>query len=388
MDCILKKKTLVSLLGLCLFSSTELTASQVIRVYGAERGTQMSAGSDQSARYVLNLGAFKDGSNAERYKNQMQAYTNSSISVEKSESGRVYNVFAGPFNDVGNLNQASEQILAQNTIPSKPTLASSSNTASGYLSRMSQSMKVKPPKTRYKPRYRTKPSNMKHPAMKSSDMKHAAMKHSGRVDSKMGPMMQQPPKPYLSFLGSLGYTGYDGSYGGNGQSALGRFAVGLDLYNFGSFKFVQTDTNHFSSRLGFEVGVQSGKRLPIETTQDNIDLLGGTPIWTTVQPMLDFLGTLKLTPVARPDFFGVVKGGFALRRWQMDRSTINNLYQVAGEVQAGFGFEVTPHTSLSLLYQGVYGSNPDFRVNAAEFTGKVSNIPMQNGGLLTLSAAI
>lgn len=191
-----------------------------------------------------------------------------------------------------------------------------------------------------------------------------------------------------SAIGSLGYTAYQNSYGGNGQTALGRFAIGKDLFNLGSGSARFNPLNNLNSNFGVEVGVQSGNRMPISISEADMTTLGGLPIWTTVQPMLDALATLKMATVANDKFFGIVKGGIAYRRWQMDRDTVNNLYQVAGEAQAGVGMSISQAATLSLLYQGIYGANPNFSVNSTALTGHVGNIPVQNGALLSLSMTL
>lgn len=205
----------------------------------------------------------------------------------------------------------------------------------------------------------------------------------------MGVSSQSPTDAHpWSAIGSLGYTAYQNSYGDNGQTALGRFAIGKDLFNFGSGSARFNMLNNFNSNFGVEVGVQSGNRMPIAISEADMTTLGGLPIWTTVQPMLDALATLKLAPVANDTFFGIVKGGVAYRRWQMDRDTVNNLYQIAGEAQAGVGMSISQSATLSLLYQGVYGANPNFSVNSIALTGHVGNIPVQNGALLSLSMTL
>ncbi|ETO93296.1 hypothetical protein [Legionella oakridgensis] len=180
-----------------------------------------------------------------------------------------------------------------------------------------------------------------------------------------------------SVTGSLGYTVYEDMYRSDGQTAVGRFAIGHEIY-----------TSHFL-QWGFEIGVQNGNTMRYFPSQAAIDALGGLPIQTTVKPMLDLLATVKTASFGTTPVFGVLKGGIAYRHWQFnDRDSINDKSLIAGELQAGLGYAISERTSLSLSYQGIYGGNPDFRYNADNAIARVSNIPMQNGVLLGLTVAL
>ncbi|WP_133129027.1 hypothetical protein [Legionella nagasakiensis] len=180
-----------------------------------------------------------------------------------------------------------------------------------------------------------------------------------------------------SVTGSLGYTVYEDMYRDDGQTALGRFAIGRDVYTGNSLTW------------GFEVGVQSGNTMRYFPSFEAIDALGGLPIQTTVKPMFDALVTLKTASFGTTPIFAQLKGGIAYRHWQFnDRDSINDKSQIAGEVQAGLGCSISERASLSLSYQGIFGSNPDFRFNADSATGRVSNIPVQNGVLLGLTVTV
>lgn len=176
---------------------------------------------------------------------------------------------------------------------------------------------------------------------------------------------------------SIGYTDFQNSYKNEGQSVLGRLAFNRALLNFKLAK------------LGIELGVQNGNSMRLSVSQTALDELGGSPIQTTVKPILDLLATVATVPVWQSAVFAQVKGGIAYRSWQFDdRTSINFLSNIAGEVQAGIGVALNSTTSLSLLYQGIYGGNPDFVVNLTNETGTISNIPMQNGVLLSLSVVV
>ncbi|HVT61921.1 MAG TPA: hypothetical protein VHD33_00325 [Legionellaceae bacterium] len=176
---------------------------------------------------------------------------------------------------------------------------------------------------------------------------------------------------------SIGYTAFQNAYKGEGQTAVGRLAFDYAFFDFESIL------------LGAELGVQNGNSMQLDVSQSTLDELGGSPIQTTVKPILDLLATAKSLPIADSPFFAQIKGGIAYRRWQFDdRTSINFLSNIAGEVQAGVGLALNRITNLSLLYQGIYGGNPDFIVNSTNETGTINNIPIQNGVLLSLSVVV
>lgn len=71
-----------------------------------------------------------------------------------------------------------------------------------------------------------------------------------------------------------------------------------------------------------------------------------------------------------------------------DRVTFNDLSQVGFEFQAGLGIHISDRATLSLNYQGVFNGNTTYAINTTTFTGHTSNIPMQNGILLSCSYTI
>ena len=180
-----------------------------------------------------------------------------------------------------------------------------------------------------------------------------------------------------SLTGSLGYTVYEDMYRADGQTALGRLAIGRDVY-----------TGHVLT-WGLEVGVQNGNTMRYFPSRAAIDALGGLPIQTTAKPTLDALATLKTNSLGTSPIFAQFKGGIAYRRWQFnDRDSINDKSQIAGEVQAGLGYALSERAILNVSYQGIFGGNPDFHFNADSDTGRVSNIPVQNGVLLGLTVTV
>ena len=205
----------------------------------------------------------------------------------------------------------------------------------------------------------------------------------------MGEPLPEENRPW-SVIGSLGYTWYDNLYNGganadpsaqsaigDGQTALGRFAIARD---FGAFKTV---------RFGAEIGVQSGNTARLSIPQIDIDDFGGLLPQVTIKPMLDLLATASWQPVATVPVFGIIKPGIAYRRMQTnDRVTFNDLSEVAFELQAGLGMHISDRATLSLNYQGVFSGNTTYTLNTTTFTGHISNIPAQNGLLLSLSYTV
>ncbi|MDF1683766.1 MAG: hypothetical protein P1U36_03820 [Legionellaceae bacterium] len=202
------------------------------------------------------------------------------------------------------------------------------------------------------------------------------------LTSFAGSMGAAPPPPVVddcpwTITGSLGYAGLNGSDGGQGQSGVGRLGIGKTFRDYGR------------SSLGFEIGVQNGTTMQLFLPEATQDILGGVPVTVTVKPLLDLLATWRFTPLSTTAMFGDVKLGAAYRRMDaIGRQTVNNKSQFAGEVQAGLGMPITDVATLSLLYQGIYGADINFKANAETATGLIGNIPVQNGVLLSLNIAL
>jgi hypothetical protein len=190
-----------------------------------------------------------------------------------------------------------------------------------------------------------------------------------------------------SVVGSIGYTYFQNTAEGGG-TPVGRLGVAKDIFNLGDAGLNNDFMDMSSMHLGLEFGVQNGNRMSLSASQTALDALGGLPIWTTTKPMLDLLGTLKVAPMSDSPVFLTIKGGVAWRQWVLERDTINNLSQAAGEIQAGVGIPVADAATLSVLYQGIFGSSASLTANAATGLGTVSNIPVQNGVLLSLSMTL
>ncbi len=194
----------------------------------------------------------------------------------------------------------------------------------------------------------------------------------------MGEPTRQPIAETLpwSITGSAGYAILNDAFEGQGQTAVGRIAVGKSLGDL------------LCGVLGLELGVQNGTTMQLEIPQATLDILGGVPVTVTVNPLLDLLATVRVMPVLTSTIFGELKLGAAYRRMNvLVRETVNNKSQFAFEAQAGLGIPIIEAVTMSLLYQGIFGSSVNFQAESTSGTGLIANIPVQNGVLLSLSAA-
>ncbi len=162
-------------------------------------------------------------------------------------------------------------------------------------------------------------------------------------------------------------------YSKDGEAALARLALSNEMMLSGDIA------------LGLELGVQNGSHIRLKIPYETLAVLEWIPVQTTLGPMLDLLITAKSDPLFGSAFFAQLKGGVAYRKWRMKQKSINDLSQIAGEVQAGFGYPITALATLSLLYQGVFSNEPGLKLNTYTKTGHVSNIPTLHGVLLGFS---
>lgn len=147
------------------------------------------------------------------------------------------------------------------------------------------------------------------------------------------------------------------------HSPIGRLALGNELFLTGDYL------------LGLELGMQNGPKMTLDIPVDTLATLQWLPIHTSIGPMLDLLVTAKSDPLAGSNLFAQLKGGVAYRYWQANHVPINDYSQLTGEIQAGLGYPISPLATLNLLYQGVFGNDPNVLVNTETKTIHVSNIP-------------
>lgn len=135
--------------------------------------------------------------------------------------------------------------------------------------------------------------------------------------------------------------------------------------------------------LGLELGLQTGTKLYIISSHKNFNLLSWYPIQTTLSPTIDLLATTKTDPLWNSSLYAQLKGGIALRHWKMDMVSLSQITQLAGEIQAGFGYPITSITNLNLLYLGIYGSKPNLIGDV--YADRLFNIPTLHSFLIGLS---
>ncbi len=194
----------------------------------------------------------------------------------------------------------------------------------------------------------------------------------GEVDTR-GTSVYAP----WSITGSIGYTYYQDMFQNDGQSPVGRFAIGRDLFASSPMA------------IGLEFGIQNGNTMRLSATEEQMDALGGLPVDSTVKPMIDLLVTLTVVSPEMMPFFGQLKGGVAYRRLQFGgRDCINDKSDLAAEIQVGGGVMLNQRISLNLFYQGVFGDDPNYHVNTVTRFGIVDNIPAQHSVLLGLTLSV
>jgi hypothetical protein len=178
-----------------------------------------------------------------------------------------------------------------------------------------------------------------------------------------------------SFMASLGYSGYQKIHSSNNQNPLARLSLAAEL--------LATDQANF----GVEFGLQTGNRMHLLIPQGNYSNYDN-PVRSTIRPMVDLLLTAHANPVHESLLFTQIKGGIAYRHWQIDSIFFHNRSEISGEFQAGFGYPLTEISNLNLLYQGIFGGNPNLYINRSTHSGNVSSLPVQHGVLLGLSIIV
>ncbi|BCA95108.1 hypothetical protein TUM19329_14690 [Legionella antarctica] len=176
-----------------------------------------------------------------------------------------------------------------------------------------------------------------------------------------------------SVTASVGKSKYPNTYSTDSDAVLARLALGNEMMLSGDIA------------LGLELGVQNGSHIRLHIPYETLEVLDWIPVQSTLGTMLDLLITAKSDPLCGSEFFAQLKGGVAYRNWRIKQKSINDLSQLAGEIQAGFGYPITALATLSLLYQGVYSNEANLKINAYTKRGHVSNIPSLHGVLLGFS---
>jgi len=200
------------------------------------------------------------------------------------------------------------------------------------------------------------------------------------------------------FSTGIGYVNYNDMVDPN--TTVLRLSAQRDLFDYSIF-------NH-ATTFGIELGAQTGLDSRLQATQTLIDNLGGPAVQTIIKPFWDLLGTASMplqmhesmkstmnhVPYSQKamdwmaDSNLLAKVGFAYRQMHFDRDTMNTKTQISPEVQVGMSKNLSKHVDIALVYQGIYSGSATLTTsgtNPVTATGNVSNIPMQNGGLLLMS---
>jgi hypothetical protein len=180
-------------------------------------------------------------------------------------------------------------------------------------------------------------------------------------------------------IGAYGGYGNDsGAYKEDGQVAQGRLALGFRAVEYMNVAF------------GTEAGVQSGNTMRLQANRTLIVDAGGLPIQSTLKPFVDFLITVKGQILPNTPLFGILKGGVAYRQLVFnDRSSARDgLRKINGELQAGLGFNLTKHATLTAFYQGIYsGANAGLALSS-DGNVTMTRIPTQQAGFLGVEYSI
>ncbi len=185
------------------------------------------------------------------------------------------------------------------------------------------------------------------------------------------PITQDQP---WSMTASIGNGRYQYIHNYTNSTPIGRLAIANDMLLTGALAW------------GLEVGIQNGNKMYLETYNPTAPFFEWLP--TTLGPMLDLMVTAKSDPIGGSSIFAQLKGGIAYRSWQIDNQTIKDISQIAGEVQAGLGYPLTTLASLNVLYQGVFGNEPNLAFNTYNKTSHLNNLPSLHAVLLGFSLNI
>ncbi|MGC1182308.1 hypothetical protein [Legionella sp.] len=178
--------------------------------------------------------------------------------------------------------------------------------------------------------------------------------------------------PYYSLGG--GYGNFQSMHGNTGDTGFSRLAIG-SLFNFRPYILV-----------GAELGVQSGSRMQLSsrtTAPFFIGVVDPLPVFLTIYPLIDILGTLKYH-FTSPIFAQVKAGGVYMKSMITD-ANIHSTSQWNAELQVGAGYDVTTNTRLILSYQRFFGNTQRLsQVNLEEGTARYANMPTWQGGLVSI----
>ena len=178
-------------------------------------------------------------------------------------------------------------------------------------------------------------------------------------------------------IASAGYDHFANAVNSDGSTGVARLALNRSLFRSGGFDF------------GLEAGIQNGVNMRPVVQQNVLDALGGTPVLTTIKPVIELLPTLSRRLSDNGRFLGFAKLGIAYRSMTFDRDTIPNISKISPDLHLGFASTVSDNISLMIYYHVIFGGNPDINATLlplpANNLGKAANIPTQQGVLLGIA---
>lgn len=175
-----------------------------------------------------------------------------------------------------------------------------------------------------------------------------------------------------------GYGGFgtiDGAYHQDGQFGQFRLSLGCDAYSWDKVT------------IGVEGGIQSGNTMRLQMKIANRNLAGGLYPQMVLKPVIDLLATVRYNFISK--YHLLLKGGAAYRQMQFtDRtSSKDDLRSVSGELQAGLGYQLTKHTRIVGLYQGIYAhARTKYQLSTGNYV-QLRHIPLQQAGFLGVEYA-
>lgn len=171
-----------------------------------------------------------------------------------------------------------------------------------------------------------------------------------------------PPNFPWSIGGYIGFENTQDMFENDGHTAMGRFSINRSLFYWGR------------TSVGVEAGIQSGNQMRLDITKANLDILGGVMITGTLKPMVDILVSARTLLPKLPMAF-LIKAGINYRALQMDRIEVNDLEQIAPELQIGLEYNVTPHLSFAAYFQKIFDNSLNFNMFPQTERATIGSIP-------------
>lgn len=175
----------------------------------------------------------------------------------------------------------------------------------------------------------------------------------------------------LTVSGGVAYLRYEKAKESDDTGFSKRFSISQNFL---------TDYNQLA--IGGELGVQDGHTHRLDMNTSDYSNLGSVAVQTTLKTFVDVLVEISRVVHEKTQTVAFVKAGVAYRELYFDRDTLNTLHKFNPEVQAGLKINLKRNFNMSVGYQGIYGDDLKLTTSATTNTGKVKNIPNQQGVLL------